>query len=79
VNADSQPPTRTEAQSARQRRRDSILAEYLDRGRRDGLRAHRSIKCGQYDNHADRDGGCANDGSTCICECHDLQPAEVSR
>jgi hypothetical protein len=35
--------------------------------------AGRSMVCGEYDNHAP--GGCQNDGSTCICECHD--PADT--
>jgi len=39
----------------------------------------RSIKCGDYRLHAnDRGGnGCKNDGSNCICECHDV-PVESS-
>ena len=39
-------------------------------------RLGRSIKCGEYGQHADQDGGCANDGSNCICECHDPRGAE---
>lgn len=33
----------------------------------------RSLKCGELRRHAgDSSGdGCRNDGSTCICECHD--------
>ncbi len=31
--------------------------------------AGRSIKCGQWNQHAP--GGCQNDGTNCICECHD--------
>jgi hypothetical protein len=27
--------------------------------------------CGERGHHADLPGGCANDGTGCLCECHD--------
>lgn len=51
------------ARRAHYRRRE--LAEAEERSNLVG----RSIKCGQYDQHAPD--GCQNDGSHCLCECHD--------
>lgn len=49
--------------------RDELRTEYLEAhtlaGVKAGLRAGRSLKC-QQNSH-----DCANDGSTCICICHD--------
>lgn len=58
-------------------------AAYRDRigeeGRRDALRIRYSTKCsGRFasgrpgsEQHADVPGGCANDGGSCLCPCHD--------
>lgn len=37
----------------------------------EAARLGRSLNCGEYGWHAGQDGGCANDGSTCLCACHD--------
>lgn len=69
------PASKSARTGERQRIRRQVNAEaerrYLERGR--------SAKCAgygglAYPSHAGEVGGCANDGSTCICECHD-QPA----
>jgi hypothetical protein len=59
--------------AARERILQGCLAEARDLAKRRG----RSMKCGGWPapgwppRHADEPGGCANDGSGCICECHD--------
>jgi hypothetical protein len=60
--------------AARHALREQLLAEARERAMRDAVRAHSSIKCGEYGQHATAPGGCRNDGSTCLCACHD--PAE---
>lgn len=54
--------------------RDLIRADIITQAERLAKIAGCSLKC-QADNHADEPYGCANDGSTCICACHD-QPTE---
>lgn len=53
--------------------RDRIRRGILANAEREALRVGRSIKCGEWLHHAgdQRYDGCQNDGSTCICECHD--------
>lgn len=60
---------------------DAIRAEGKRRIEKALGEAGRSMKCAgaggiATPRHADTDDGCANDGSTCICRCHD--PVEVS-
>jgi hypothetical protein len=52
-------------------RRAEILDRKLDEARRKAAELGRSTKCGRYNWHAGQPGGCGNDGSGCICECHD--------
>jgi hypothetical protein len=61
------PLTRAERAAERERIREAALAA----ARRDALRFARSIRCGERGHHADLPGGCANDGTGCLCECHD--------
>lgn len=56
----------------RAERRERYRVEALQRAARVG----RSIKCGGWDGiaiprHADMPDGCRNDGTNCLCECHD--------
>lgn len=67
----------------RARRRAEIRARLLAQAERDIAQNSRSMKCagggGAYlPMHADVEGGCRNDGSTCICECHDRQTGATS-
>lgn len=57
----------------RERRRQQILDEQILAARRIAARVGRSVKCGEYGQHADQEGGCANDGTGCLCECHDRE------
>lgn len=64
----------TKEERAAERR--SIARQEMRRARRQILITGRSGKCsgfgdGRDAEHAGQVGGCANDGSTCICECHD--------
>lgn len=66
------PTTREGRVAARQELKDAIMAE----ARRKELIRGRSMKCGGWDGrfppkHAGTDDGCGNDGTTCVCECHD--------
>jgi hypothetical protein len=67
---------KTNAERAAERRR--IRVRVLDRALDDIDRPGRSMKCsGEFMPygrrlHAGTPGGCANDGSSCICECHDI-------
>lgn len=47
---------------------------YADRAVAQARAFERSIKCANYERHAGDPDGCRNDGSRCLCECHD--PAE---
>jgi hypothetical protein len=60
-------------QPARQRIRDRKISERTARARTEALALVTSIKCGidLWPRHAGTPEGCANDGSTCLCECHD--------
>lgn len=55
---------------ARQAIRDRLKRRELAEAERRTLRAGRSIMCGENGNHAPH--GCRNDGSCCLCECHDV-------
>jgi hypothetical protein len=66
--------------SSRQKQRDQVRQEARRRLTADMERAVAqvgvSMKCDGYSigpapRHADQAGGCANDGTTCLCECHD--------
>ncbi len=65
--------------ASRQAIRDRYVVEATERVRNEALLFGRSIKCQQIRDltdpkagyHANEPGGCRNDGSTCICECHD--------
>jgi hypothetical protein len=73
VQTTKAPPTTAQ----RQAQRDQIRQTVLDRAEIQARVVGRSMKCGaglgMYEGwkHADEPDGCANDGSTCICECHD--------
>lgn len=65
--------TAEERATKRREQRDFILA----RAEEDIARARRSIKCGRDGAHAGRPGGCSNDGSDCLCACHDYPQLPV--
>ena len=58
--------TRGDRAAARHLIRAHIMAE----AERQAAIAGRSMKC-ESGMHADQLYGCANDGTTCICQCHD--------
>lgn len=64
----SEYPTTTHE---RARERNKIRAQQKEIATRNSRRLGRSIKCGEYELHADQDGGCTNDGTGCLCVCHD--------
>lgn len=82
---DGRPYSRDKAErdAERQRVAEFMLAE----ARRQATVAGLSSKCAGYlrprPEHADGFGGCRNDGSTCLCECHDVpsraQPEETPK
>lgn len=62
--------------------REQIRTKLIERAEREALFNGRTARCSMYDDHArmwtppKRDAkpervGCANDGTTCICTCHD--------
>jgi hypothetical protein len=53
----------------RVQKRELILRLAVDRARREARSIGRSIRCGQYDNHAPA--GCQGEPANCLCECHD--------
>ncbi len=61
--------------------RKLIREDQIAKAERRALVLGRSIKCGGWDgNHAPRHAGdpsdgCKNDGTSCICECHDRKPS----
>ena len=66
------PTTKTARQAIRDRNRQDLI----DAAEREARMFGRSINCGNSPGafaarHAGESGGCRNDGSTCICECHD--------
>lgn len=69
------------ASSAERRRiRDRKASEGAKQGRIKALGLVTSLKCSGFDgawptHHASESDGCRNDGSTCLCECHDEEPA----
>lgn len=60
-------------------RRQMYLDRELDRARRVAGQCDRSMKCAPVGawpaRHATDPDGCRNDGSTCLCECHDPEGA----
>jgi hypothetical protein len=61
-------PTTTRERAAK---RNKIRADQREIAERNSRKLGRSIRCGEYAQHVDQEGGCANDGSNCLCECHD--------
>ena len=57
-------------------RREQYVGHAVRLGVEQAERLGRSIKCGELGRHSTDEDGCANDGSGCLCECHD--PAEVT-
>lgn len=55
--------------------REQLRQYYIDLAIRNAGDLGKSIKCADGRHSAERF-GCANDGSTCICECHDGQERE---
>jgi hypothetical protein len=67
-----QPATAAE----RKARRTAIVTNAIAKAAARAADAYHSLKC-QLGNHSSNEGGCANDGSTCLCQCHD--PADGSQ
>lgn len=72
------------ARLTRAEKRAYYLEREAERGRRLGESLGRSIRCsGGYPSdwpirHAGEIGGCRNDGTGCVCECHDPEePADA--
>jgi len=59
--------------------RKQIRDEQIARAERDAATLGRSMKCRGWDErpprHAGSLDGCKNDGTGCICECHDGTPS----
>lgn len=58
----------------RQLLRDTYRRRIVERAEREAAMVGLSIKCrgeGMAVQHATAPGGCANNGSGCLCECHD--------
>jgi len=74
---DGRPYSRNLAE--RQAERDRIRVYMLAQAELQIAKAARSPRCsgdanwGQTE-HSNDFGGCRNDGSTCLCECHDARP-----
>ena len=51
--------------------RASIVAEAARQVDEEVVRAGRSLNCANAIAYLHEDHGCRNDGSTCLCECHD--------
>lgn len=73
-------PTWPLIQAERHQLRVDATARYLSGAEASALRYGRSLKCAPFDDpqyvqpkHADQPGGCANDGTGCLCPCHDPQ------
>lgn len=70
----------TTTAEGRRAQRAAILDDCLAQARELAARRGRSMKCGAdlglYEGwkHAGEPDGCQNDGSSCICECHDPAP-----
>lgn len=56
--------------AARAAHRRSIHTRIAAASQHEADRLGRSPKCAHAE-HADQPGGCANDGTGCLCECHD--------
>jgi hypothetical protein len=66
------PRTAPERRAERARLRETVM----NRAEQEADRVWRSFRCGEGDHarmdpHRGRE-GCANNGSSCICECHDV-------
>jgi hypothetical protein len=63
--------------AARTKRRKELRAAAIAEAERKAREVSRSIRCGRFGDHRKMMNGeyygCANDGSNCICECHDGQ------
>lgn len=62
----------------RAERREEILGIAIDAARSRAAKVGHSAKCageGMAVQHASTPGGCANNGTSCLCECHDLGAA----
>lgn len=66
----------------REKLRDEALHDHIITAVSAARRIHRSMKCNGMTSpgtgalHADMENGCSNDGTGCLCECHDsiIQP-----
>lgn len=71
------------SKAERDKIRDQIWADLLDQTEREFLNKNRSIKCGAPEGmfkgwrHASDPDGCKNDGSSCLCTCHDEMREEL--
>jgi hypothetical protein len=72
------PTTYPADKAARQVHRDRLRASALARAEDEIRRLGRSIRCSEGDHRRTTNVngkpmvvGCANDGTTCVCECHD--------
>jgi hypothetical protein len=68
---------------ARRAARAANLASYLKAAEVNAHKANLSMKCEGYGSrlnplHSDHPGGCKNDGTGCLCECHDQITSGVS-
>lgn len=63
-------PTTTHDRAAE---RAKIRANQQEIAERNSRRLGRSLKCGEDGRHAGEEYGCLNDGTGCLCECHDPQ------
>lgn len=64
--------------TARTAQRQEILRREVATAEAEALRIGRSPKCSGYSFrpvHAGMEDGCANDGTTCLCACHDKPDA----
>lgn len=61
--------------AARQAQRHENETRVIRQAAYEAARVSRSGKCGVDGWHAGMDGGCANDGTTCLCACHDKADA----
>lgn len=56
--------------ASRQEKRARLVAERVQEAIRGAAKSRLSFNC-QADVHAGMPDGCANDGQSCLCECHD--------
>ncbi len=62
--------TQTQAKATEAEIRAALRERHVARARTEGATRGHSINC-RLGRHADEEFGCANDGSSCLCECHD--------